>query len=188
MPTTIQLTAPVAGDIQGHLTKVDGQKVLVIESAGGEQLGVVRAKPNMERASRGDPKTLGTVLEAASGSWFLPVMTELRQKTFAVQDAQGNEVASYETSLSSKLLHAPGGDVTWERKRLGRPQYVIDGLYAASRTPMHTFVAGISHTPFKGQIESALVKRTDAALVLLLAAHWTMSSIDIKVAAQSSSS
>jgi hypothetical protein len=185
--TTISLSAPVAGGITGHLTKVDGQKVLVVESAGGEQFGVIRAKPNEQRASRRDPKTIGTILEAASGSWFLPVMTELRQKTFSVQDAQGKEVATYDTSLSSKLLHAPGGDVTWERKRLGRPQYVIDGLYAASRTPMHTFVAGISHTPFKGQIDVALVKRPDAALVLLLASHWTMSSIDIKVSTRANS-
>lgn len=183
---TIQLTAPVGGGITGHTTKVDGQKVLVVESAGGAQFGVVRFKPNEQRASRRDPKTLGTILEAAGDSWFLPNMTELRQKHFSVQDAQGNEVATYDTSLSSYLLHVPGGDVTWARKRLGRPQYVIDGLFAASRTPMHTFVAGISHTPFKGEIEQALVERPDAALVLLLASRFTMSSIDTKVAARAS--
>lgn len=180
---TISLTGPVAGGITGRLTKVDGQKVLVVQGADGKRYGVIRSKPNEQRASKRDPKTLGTILEAANGSWFLPSMTSLRQKRFVVQDAQGTEVAFADLSLASRSLHAPGGDVTFDRKRLGRPQYAIDGLYSASRTPMHTFVAGISRTPFTGRIEQALVERPDASLVLLLAAHWTMGSIDTKVSA-----
>lgn len=181
----MQLAALTAGGILGHTTKIDGQRALVIEGSSGQSFGVVRPKPNEQRSRRRDPKTLGSILEADDGSWFVPSQHALREKHRSVQDANGSEVASIYVSLSSYVLHVPGGDVTWQRHRAGRPRYSIDGLFAVSRTAMHTFVAGISRTPFKGEITEALTRRADASLVLLLGSWAAMNSIDTKVATRS---
>lgn len=172
-----------AGSIVGHEVKIDGQGCLVVEGPGGEALGAIRAKPNEERATRRDPKMLGTILEAVDGSWFVPNQQEFREKHRAVLDAAGTEVAGIDhTSHSSQELQLPGGALIWER-HVARPQYRIDGLFGVSRTAMHAFVAGISRRPFKGEITDALAGRPDASLVLLLACWLTSGSISTKVAA-----
>ena len=174
-----------AGAIVGHEVKVDGEGCLVVEGAGGEAFGAIRAKPNEQRASRRDPQTLGTILEAVDGSWFVPNQQELREKHRAVLDAAGTEVAGIDhSSHSRREIQLPGGALIWERHTT-RPQYRIDGLFGVSRTALHAFVAGISRRPFKGEVTDVLAGRPDASLVLLLACWLTMGSIDAKVAAAS---
>lgn len=177
----------VAGPIVGHEAKIDGQHVLLIEGQGGGALGMLREKPNEQRSGRRDPKTLGTVLEAADGSWFIPNVESFNQKHRAVLDSAGTEVAGVDhASTSRRELHVPAGDLAWER-HMGRPQYRIDGLFGVSRGAMHTFVAGISKHPFNGEITDALAQRSDASLVLLLACWLTTGSISSKVAANATS-
>jgi hypothetical protein len=176
-----------AGPFVGHQVKLDGERCLVVEGSGGEAFGAMRAKANEQRANRGDPKTLGTILEAAAGSWFVPNLQHLVEKHRAVLDAAGTEVAGVDhTSHSRQELRLPSGAVTWER-HVTRPQYRIDGLFGASRSALHSFAAGVSRRPFKGEITDALAGRPDAALVLLLACWLTTGSISAKVSAQATS-
>jgi hypothetical protein len=174
-----------AGPFIGHDVKVDGRRCLVVEGPGGSAFGMLTSKPNEQRSSRSDPKTLGTVLVAAGGSWFVPNPVGFNDKHRPVLDAAGVEVAGVDhTSSSVRALSLPGGALTWER-HVTRPQYRVDGLFGASRSALHSFAAGVSRRPFKGEVTAALVDRPDASLVLLLACWLTNGSISAKVAAQS---
>ena len=176
-----------AGAIVGHETKIEGRGCLVVEGPNGEAFGVIRSRPNEHRSKRSDPKTDGTILESADGSWFVPHQKQLRERHRPVRDAAGDEVCSIDfTSHSSRTFHVPGGDVTWE-KHTARPQYRIEGLFGVSRGAMHTFAAGVSNKPFRGEITDALASRSDGSLVVLLASWAAMGSIDAKVAAGATS-
>jgi hypothetical protein len=76
----MRLAALTAGQILGPTTKIDGQRALVLEGSSGQSFQVVRLKPNEPRSRRRDPKTLGSILEAAYGSWFVPSQQALREK------------------------------------------------------------------------------------------------------------
>jgi hypothetical protein len=181
----VEFQRVAAGPCVGHDVKVDGQGCLVVEGPDGQAYGALRAKVNDQRASRRDPKTLGTILEAVDGSWFVPNLQQLREKHRPVLDGAGKEVAGVDhTSLSRRELQLPGGPLTWER-HTARPQYRIEGFFGASRSALHTFAAGVSRRPFNGEITEALASRSDASLVLLLACWLTSASIDAKAAASS---
>jgi len=173
-----------AGAFVAHETKVDGRGWTVIEAPSGPPFGAISARPDEQRSSRGDPKYLGTDFEAADGTWFVPHVQGLDEHR-AVLGVGGKEVAGIDrTSSTTRLLHLPGGDVTWE-SHLTRPQYRIDGLYGASRTALHTFVAGLSRRPFRGELTDALAGRPDASLVVLFASWLALATIGAKVAAAS---
>jgi hypothetical protein len=173
-----------AGTIAAHQQKVDGRPALVIEGSGGAVFGAIGTKPNDKRASKRDPETLGTTFESLAGSWFIPTLL-VPDKHRPVLDAAGTEVAAVDyTSSSRRELRLPGGDLVWER-HVTRPQYRIEGCFGASRSAMHAFVAGVSRTPFKGEITDGLAGHPEGSLALLLACWLTDRVISDKAAAQS---
>ena len=177
----------VAGSFVAKAVKAKGGSGLDVEGAGGALIGSIRPKENEAREKRGDPKTAGTSLAAADGSWFIAHLQALGDGHRPILDASGTEVAAIEKGAKrERVLKLPQGDLVWEQ-HTARPQYRIDGCFSANRTALHSFVAGVSKKPFTGELTDTLAARPDASLVVLLSCWLTNAMIESKVAASSSS-
>ena len=166
-----------AGTMTAH--SVEGRKRLLLEGADGRPVASIG--PGPERGV--------SALEAADGTWTVHGVDPSKWSgpaSWAINDAGGKQVAALAKGRTERVLGLPSGDVTWEYHALRAPHYVVDGMFSASRKPLHRFAPGLSHRPFAAEITAELVARADHSLLVLLASWCTDVHIASKVEASGS--
>ena len=172
-----------AGRFVARRTRVDGRRVVVIETAAGI-VGSIGPLLLPSPTGRGDSVALGVVLTTAAGVWSLPIVPGAKGVR-VVLDASGQEVARVDRlSRTTSALHLRSGTLTWINS-VFRPQYEVEGGFTANRRVVHKLVPGFSGRPFTGEITPLLAERPDGALVVMLAAWCTAERIQMKVVAGS---
>ena len=77
----------------------------------------------------------------------------------------------------------PAGPATWSYHAIRSPHYQVEGLFSANRTSLHRLAPGFTRRPFSVEVTDALIARSDATLLLLLATWCTNNHIVSKVQA-----
>lgn len=125
-------------------------------------------------------------LEAADGIWTMrgvDISKWSGPESWSITDAAGTAVATLGTGRSERSMTLPAGAATWNYHAVQRPHYQVEGLFSANRTPLHRLAPGFTRRPFNVEVTDALIARSDASLLLLLASWCTNNHIVAKVRA-----
>jgi len=164
----------LAGALRAHSLRKPSR--LVLETADG--------RPVIGFTHGSDPYSAS--LEAADGTWSMhgvDVSSWSGPASWSVTDARGTEVGTLGTGRAERSMTLPAGPATWSYHAIHSPHYQVDGLFSANRTALHRLAPGITRRPFSVEVTDALIARSDASLLLLLATSCTNNHIVSKVQA-----